>query len=124
MGLQIVRSTPIILKPVYIASNVKIGCIPILPLTILGSKSCLAISIIAKITIIAIPKLRSPFRASITAQGTITVPEPSIGKASTKPIASAVKNGYGTLNPKILRRYSPTNTIKNEIIISMASAFK
>ena len=67
---------PIILKPVYIAIRVKIGCIPIFPLTILGSSSCLAINIIAYITIIAIPRLRSPFRASIIAHGTITVPEP------------------------------------------------
>ena len=38
---------PIILKPVYIAIKVKIGCIPIFPLTILGSSSCLATKTIA-----------------------------------------------------------------------------
>ena len=33
------------LKPVYIAIKVKIGCIPILLLTILGSKNCFARSV-------------------------------------------------------------------------------
>ncbi len=69
-------STPVILKPVYIAINVNIGCIPILSLTILGSINCLTIRIIAYIIIIAIPNFKSPFNAEIIAQGTITVPEP------------------------------------------------
>lgn len=69
-------SIPIILNPVYMAINVKMGCIPILPLTIFGSINCLTISVIAKIIIIAIARFNSPFKATITAQGTITVPEP------------------------------------------------
>ena len=69
-------SIPIILKPVYIAISVNIGCIPILLLTILGSTICLTISIIAYINIIAIPNFKSPFNADITAHGIITVPEP------------------------------------------------
>lgn len=68
--------TPIVLNPVYMAINVNIGCIPILLLTIFGSTSCLTIRIIANIIIIATPNFKSPFRAAITAQGTITVPEP------------------------------------------------
>ena len=106
---------PINLKPVYIAIKVKIGCMPILLLTIRGSNNCLTIIIIAKITIIAIPSFKSPFNASIIAQGTITVPEPKIGKASTNPTPIAPKSGYGTLNPRNLRIYSPIRTIKNEI---------
>lgn len=69
-------SSPIVLNPVYIAINVNIGCIPILLLTIFGSTSCLIISIVAYIIIIAIPNFKSPFSADITAHGTITVPEP------------------------------------------------
>ena len=97
---------------------------PIWPLTILGSISCLTISIIANITIIAIPSVKSPFNADIIAHGTITVPDPSIGKASTKPIPNALKNGYGTLRPINFKMYRPISTMKNEIIISIASAFK
>lgn len=117
-------NTPINLKPVYIAIKVNIGCIPILLLTIFGSTNCLTIKIIAYIIIIAIPKFKSPFIAAIIAHGIITVPEPSIGNASTKPIPNALKNGYGTLNPKNLSTYNPTNTIKNDIKINIASAFK
>jgi len=69
-------SIPIILKPVYIAINVNIGCMPILLLTILGSTSCLTISIVAYIIIIAMPSFMSPFNPDITAHGIITVPEP------------------------------------------------
>ena len=69
-------SMPIVLNPVYIAISVNIGCIPILLLTILGSTSCLIISIIAYIIIIAIPNFMSPFNADITAHGINTAPEP------------------------------------------------
>ena len=117
-------STPIVLKPVYIAIKVNIGWIPIWPLTTLGSTSCLTINIIAKITISAIPRLNSPFNAEIIAHGTITVPEPSIGRASTNPIPSALKNGYGTLKPINFKIYNPIKTIRNEIATNIASAFK
>lgn len=39
-------------------------------------------------------------------------------------MAKAVKNGYGTLKFIIFKIYSPINTMKNDIIISIASAFK
>ena len=67
---------PINLKPVYIAIKVNIGCIPILLLTILGSINCLVIRIIAYKIINPIPNLISPFSPEITAQGTITLPDP------------------------------------------------
>lgn len=67
---------PIVLNPVYIAISVNIGCIPIFPLTILGSTSCLTINIIAYIIIIAIPNLISPLSPEIIAHGIITAPEP------------------------------------------------
>ena len=57
-------------------------------------------SIIMQLLTIAIPKLILPSRADIIAQGIITVPEPSIGRASTKAVASAINNGYLTLSPK------------------------
>ena len=68
--------TPITLNPVYIAINVKIGCIPIFLLTNLGSNTCLAIDIIISKTIIAIPKFISPLIPLKIAHGIITVPEP------------------------------------------------
>ena len=85
---------PITLNPVYIASNVKIGCTPMFLLTSLGSNICRTTDIIISKIIIAIPKLMSPLMALIIAQGTITVPEPRIGSASTNPIANATNNGY------------------------------
>lgn len=69
-------NTPVNLNPVYIAINVKIGWIPILLLTILGSNNCLATIIITSIIIIYIPSGKSPFIATTIAHGTITVPEP------------------------------------------------
>ena len=78
--------TPINLKPVYIAIKVKIGCIPILPLTIFGSINCLTMLIMHHKTKIPIANFRSPVNAKKPAQGSITVPEPNIGNASTKAI--------------------------------------
>lgn len=78
--------TPINLKPVYIAINVNIGCIPILFPIILGSKNCLIILINVNKPKIANPKVISPSNPAIIAHGIITVAEPNIGKASTKPI--------------------------------------
>ena len=68
--------TPITLNPVYIAINVKIGCIPIFLLTNFGSNTCLAIDIIISKTIIAIPKFISQLIPLKIAHGIITVPEP------------------------------------------------
>ena len=84
---------PINLNPVYIAIKVKIGCIPILLLTIFGSKNCLN-----AITKIYNPKIEKPtdfslFRNRIILQGIITVPAPNIGKASTNPINNAIISG-------------------------------
>ena len=78
--------TPINLKPVYIAISVNIGCIPILPLTILGSTNCLTILIMHHNAKTPIANFKSPEKAKNIAQGIITVPEPNIGKASTKAI--------------------------------------
>ena len=69
--------TPVILKPVYIAISVKIGCTPIFLLTNLGSKNCLTIDIMINKTRIAIPNDKSPFNPEIIAHGTITVPDPN-----------------------------------------------
>lgn len=78
--------TPINLNPVYIAISVNIGCIPILPLTIFGSTNCLTILIMHHKTKIPIANFKSPEKAKNIAQGSITVPDPNIGKASTKAI--------------------------------------
>ena len=75
---------PIILNPVYIAINVNIGCTPIFLLTSFGSKICLTTDIIINKTIIAIPKVISPFKAQMMAQGIITVPEPKYWKCIYK----------------------------------------
>ena len=91
--------TPKILKPVYIAIIVKIGCIPMFPLTILGSISCLVTLIIIRRIIIEIPSVNSPFNPEIIAQGIITVPDPSIGSASTNPIPRAIRRGNPTSSP-------------------------
>ena len=78
--------TPINLKPVYIAISVNIGCIPILPLTILGSTNCLTILITHHNAKIPIANFKSPVNAKNPDHGSITVPEPNIGRASTKAI--------------------------------------
>ena len=93
IGPTIIPNIPITLKPVYIAIRVKIGWIPILLLTNLGSRNCLTIHIIIHNDIIDIPKFRFPSRVEIIAQGIITVPEPSIGSASTNPIPNAINKG-------------------------------
>ena len=87
-------NTPIALNPVYIAIKVKIGCIPICLLTILGSINCLTTDIMINKTIKAIANLISPLIAEIIDHGTITVPDPKIGRASTNPIAIAAITGY------------------------------
>ena len=115
---------PIILNPVYIAIKVNIGCTPIFLLTNLGSNNCLIIDIITSNTIIAIPNFKSPFSPQIIDHGTITVPEPKIGNASTKPINKAINNGYCTLNPQIFNMYNPNNEIIKDTKIKVASAFK
>ena len=116
--------TPVILKPVYIAINVNIGCTPIFLLTNLGSKNCLTTDIIINNVTIAIPKDRSPFKPEITAQGIITVPEPKIGRASTNPINNAINNGYSMLNFKNDNIYNPNKEIKKDTKINVASALK
>ena len=116
--------TPINLNPVYIAISVKIGCTPIFLLTNLGSKNCLTTDIIMNKTKIAIPNFKSPFNADKIAHGTITVPEPRIGSASTNPIPSAISNGNSIANPKNFSKYNPIIDIINETKISVASAFK
>ena len=63
------------------------------------------------------PSTKSPFNPDIIAQGIITVPEPNIGRASTKPIPSAISKGKPTFNPTNFIRYNPTNEIPNEINI-------
>ena len=79
--------------------------------------------IINKVTM-AIPKDKSPFSAEIIAQGIITVPEPKIGRASTKPINNAINKGYCILNFKKDNIYNPTKEIINETKIKVTSAFK
>ena len=115
---------PINLNPVYIAIKVNIGCIPIFPLTILGSRNCLTTDIIIHKTIIDIPSFKSPFNADIIAHGTITVPDPNIGSASTNPIANAINNGYFISIPITFNKYNPITDIINDININVASAFK
>ena len=93
-------------------------------LTNLGSKNCLTILIMINKTIIAIPRFISPFKADIIAQGIIKLPEPKIGRASTKPIASAISNGYLILKPQNCKIYKPTKDITKEINIRLNCAFK
>ena len=116
--------TPKNLKPVYIAINVNIGCIPICFDTTLGSINCLTTLIITSKTIMLIPKVKSPSQAQIIAHGIITVALPNIGSASTKPIPSAAINGNGTFRPTNLNIYSPTSEITNETNTKIASAFR
>ena len=115
---------PITLNPVYIAIKVKIGCTPIFLLTNFGSKICLATDMIINNTMMAIPKFRSPFIAQRIAQGIITVPEPKIGKASTKPINNAINNGYWTLKPVNSNIYNPIKDKIKDTKIRLASAFR
>ena len=96
---------PINLKPVYIAINVKIGWIPICPDTIRGSINCLTALIINNNISSKTPSLISPLNDAITAHGIITVAEPKIGNASTKPIPKAAISGYPTFKPIILKIY-------------------
>ena len=86
--------TPEILKPVYIAISVNIGCMPICFPTILGSTNCLVIDITINRDNKHIASLRFPLQAEIIDQGIITLPEPNIGSASTKAIPIAYNNGY------------------------------
>ena len=79
---------------------------------------------IANNTIIAIPNFKSPFKPEIIAQGTITVPEPKIGKASTKPINKAINNGNSMLKFANFNIDNPTKEIIKDTKISVASAFK
>ena len=88
--LQTYRSTPISLKPVYMAIRVNKGWIPMCFPTILGSSNCLIIVIISHNTKTAIANFILPLNARKIAHGTITVPEPKIGSASTKPINKAI----------------------------------
>ena len=115
---------PINLKPVYIDIIVNIGCIPILPLTILGSINCLTSDIIIHNAIIDNPNVSSPFSPEIIPHGIITVPEPNIGKASTKAIRIAAISGKPTLNFKKCKMYRPIKLIKKDIIIKNTCAFK
>ncbi len=87
------------LNPVYIAAIVNIGCIPIFPLTIFGSINCLTIDIIIHKIIIDIPNVKSPFKPDNIPHGTIMVPDPNIGSASTKAIPIAVIRGNPTFSP-------------------------
>ena len=119
-----IPSTPINLKPVYMAINVKIGCVPMCLLTNLGSKNCLTVDIIISKTIIAIPNFKSPFNPEIIAHGTITVPEPKIGSASTNPINNAINNGNSILKFANFSIYKPTKEIIKETNIRVDSAFR
>lgn len=117
-------NTPQNLNPVYIATSVNIGWTPNCPLTIFGSIICLITDIINHNTNIAIPNVRSPLQADIIAQGTITVPEPSIGNASINPIPNAARSGYFILKPTQLYIYNPIKEIMNDTSINIAWAFK
>lgn len=115
---------PINLNPVYIAINVKIGCVPMFLLTNFGSKNCLVIDIIINKIIIASPNFKSPLSPDIIAQGTITVPDPKIGNASTNPIKRAINKGNSILNFANFNIYNPTKDIKNDTNIMLLRLFK
>lgn len=68
------------LNPVYIAIKVKIGCMPILLLTIFGSMNCFASSVNIYKPKSAEPKDISEFIKEIIAQGISTVPLPKYWK--------------------------------------------
>ena len=124
IGPIIIPIIPIILKPVYIAIDVNIGCIPIWLLTILGSINCLITIIIIYKTINDIASVISPLKADITAQGNIMVPAPNIGSASTKPINKAITNGYFIFIPIKSNTVKPISNIIKDINIKTTSAFK
>ena len=69
------------------------------------------------------PRVKSPLHAAIIAHGIITVAEPKIGRASTKPIPKAASRGYSTFNPANLKIYSPIRQTKNETPTKINSAF-
>ena len=69
-------SIPISLNPVYIAINVKIGCIPILELISFGSNICLMIMVTIYKPANTNAKEILSSKAENIAQGIITVPEP------------------------------------------------
>lgn len=94
IGPNNIPKIPINLNPVYIAINVKIGCIPICPETTLGSINCLTIPIIASKIIKLIPKFKFPSQAATIAHGIIAEAEPKIGRASTNAIPRAAIKGY------------------------------
>ena len=117
-------SNPITLKPVYIAIRVKIGCIPILLLTSFGSSICLNTNDKTyKPTNSKESEILPSIKENI-AQGIITVPEPTIGRASTKAIPKAQRRGYCIFKPVNFPIYNPIKIIKNDIAISITSAFK
>ena len=71
-----------------------------------------------------IASFMSPLHAVIIAHGTITLPEPNIGSASTNPMPNAYSNGYDTFIPVSLNIYSPINEIMNDTNTNIASAFR
>lgn len=76
---------PKILNPAYIEIKVNIGWIPILLLITFGSINCLNINTIPYIISNESPRDKLPVRDENIAHGTKTVPDPSIGRASTRP---------------------------------------
>lgn len=115
---------PLILNPTYIAINVYNGCIPSCDDTILGSRNCLISEITNSNTSIDIPNVKSPDIIVIIPHGSITVPEPSIGSKSTKPIPSDIRKGDSIFIPIALNIYRAIRTIIKEINISIISAFR
>lgn len=67
---------PIILNPVYIAINAKIGCVPIFLLTSFGSSICLITIVIIYKPISTKANETFPSIQESIAHGIITVPEP------------------------------------------------
>lgn len=63
-------------------------------------------------------------KSEIIAQGIITVPEPKIGNASTKPINKAINNGNSMLKFANFNIDNPIKEIIKDTKISVASAFK
>ena len=86
-------------------------------LTSFGSKICLTTDIKISKSSIDSPKLKSPFIPDIIAHGIITVPDPSIGSASTKPIKIAINNGYDILNPIIFKIYNFNEFLYSSIVL-------
>ena len=115
---------PINLNPVYIAIKVKIGCIPILLLTSFGSTICLTTNVKIYKPINNKASEILPSKKENIAQGIITVPEPTIGRASTNAIPNAPSNGYSIFSPAKFPIYNPISTMKKDIPISITSAFK